>query len=144
MHTYWCLLCSASSFLQWRVQDFGEGGADNSITRKMVIIMRGEPSLVSSAFKPGSEYVALAVRRDASRSRLAKISSFQRNFFDQTRQRIARIGFKSILTLRQASTRGRRIATRRLATYCEPGFTILYRSIDIAKVAPHYEQHIVQ
>ena len=51
---------------------WGEGGADNSVTRKMVIIMRGEPSLVSSAF------------------------------------------------------------------------SILYRSIDIAKVAPHYEQHIVQ
>ena len=49
------------------------------------------------------------------------------NFFTIRRvnasQGNARIGFKSILALRQASTRGRRIATRRLASYCEPALS---------------------
>ena len=46
-------------------------------------------------------------------------SEVLRPVHNMTSQGNARIGFKSILALRQASTRGRRIATRRLASYCE-------------------------
>ena len=64
-----------SSFFAMVCRGFWGGGANDSITRKMVIIMRGGASLSSCRQLLGS---------------------------------------------------------------------ILYRSIDIAKVAPHYEQHIVQ